>query len=182
MAKLVGKTYGDALLSLAVEENKTDVLFDEAVAIKSIFEAENDFCSLLANPKVTKEEKQQVLKTVFGGKVDSDMEGFLSLVLEKDRMGEIVDILSYFIDEMKAQKGIGVAYVTTSEALDDSQKKAVEDKLLSTTGFSQMEMHFSEDKTLIGGATIRIGDRIVDSSIKTKLEEMKRQLLKIKLA
>jgi len=182
MAKLVGKTYGDALMSLAVEENKTDLLYEEAHALKSIFEAENEFMNLFANPKVTKEEKQQVLKNVFEGKLSGEMTGFLFLLLDKDRIDEVVNIFTYFIDAVKANKGIGVVYVSTPVQLTDTQKTAIENKLLASTGFSEMEMHFCEDKSLIGGATIRIGDRIVDSSVKTKIEELKRQLLKIKLA
>jgi len=182
MAKLVGKTYGDALISLAVEENKTDILFEEANALKSIFEAEIDFCNLMVNPKVTKEEKHQVLESVFNRKISEEMLGFLKLILDKDRIGDAREILTYFIDEVKSTKGIGVAYVSSPFELDDLQKKSIEDKLLATTGFTEMEMHYSQDKNLMGGLTIRIGDRIVDSSLKTKLEELKRQLLKIKLA
>lgn len=182
MAKLVGKTYGDALISLAVEENKTDILFEEANALKSIFEAEKDFCNLMVNPKVTKEEKHQVLESVFKEKISGEMLGFLSLILDKDRISEIIEILNYFIDEVKSKKGIGVAYVTAPFELDDTQKKSVEEKLLSTTRYTEMEMHYIQDSGLIGGVQIRIGDRIVDSSLKTKLEELKRQLLKIKLA
>ena len=56
--------------------------------------------------------------------------------------------------------------------------KEVEQKLLATTAFKQMEMHFQVEEELIGGVIIRIGDRVVDSSIRTKLYEMRRQLLK----
>ena len=78
-------------------------------------------------------------------------------------------------------KGIGVAYVTTVSGLSDAQKEQVVNKLLATTGYQQMEMHYQEDQSLIGGMVIRIGDRIVDSSIRTKLEELQKQLMKIQL-
>ena len=61
------------------------------------------------------------------------------------------------------------------------QKEQIVSKLLATTGYQQMEMHYQEDKDLIGGMVIRIGDRIVDSSIRTKLEELQKQLMKIQL-
>ena len=61
------------------------------------------------------------------------------------------------------------------------KKKEVEDKLLATTSFKEMEMHYQVDEDLIGGMVIRIGDRVVDSSVKNKLFELQRKLLKTQL-
>ena len=66
-------------------------------------------------------------------------------------------------------------------ALADNQKKAVEDKLLETTNYNTMEMNYSIDESLIGGMQIRIGDRVVDSSIRTKILKMQQDLMKIQL-
>ena len=71
--------------------------------------------------------------------------------------------------------------MTTASALSDVQQKEVERKLLETTPYQQMEMHYAIDESLIGGMVIRIGDRVVDSSIKTKLNGLTRQLIKIQL-
>jgi len=65
--------------------------------------------------------------------------------------------------------------------LSPEQKAAVEAKLLETSGYRKMEMHFDTDAALIGGMVIRIGDRVVDSSIRTKLDGLTRQLLQIQL-
>ena len=61
------------------------------------------------------------------------------------------------------------------------QKKKIEEKLLATTQYIQFEMHFDVDKSLIGGMVIRIGDRVVDSSIRTKLNQMTQTLSKVQL-
>ena len=60
--------------------------------------------------------------------------------------------------------------------------KQIEEKLLETTKYTAMEMHYSTDAAIIGGLVIRIGDHVVDSSIATKLNELKKQLMKIQLA
>ena len=86
-----------------------------------------------------------------------------------------------FLDQVKELKGIGVAYVTTPEALKKEQRQQIAEKLLKTTKYRRMEMHYSRDKSLIGGMVIRIGDRVVDSSIKTKLDVLQKQLMKIQL-
>ena len=66
--------------------------------------------------------------------------------------------------------------------LGAEQKAALEKRLLETTGYVQFEMHYDVDASLLGGMVIRIGDRVVDSSIKTRLEEIRRDLMKLQLA
>ena len=66
--------------------------------------------------------------------------------------------------------------------LSKNQKKEVENRLLETTSYVQMEMEYSVDKSLIGGMVIRIGDRVVDTSIKNKLNELSKELYNIQLA
>ena len=182
MAKLISKTYGEALFELAVEENKVDVLADEIRAILDILNQNPDFVNLLNHPKISKEEKLQVVEEVFGGKVSKEIQGFLNIIVSKERNKEIMAIMEYFLDEVKALKGIGVCYVTTPMELKEAQKEAVVKKLIETTNFKEMEMNYQIDETLIGGMVIRIGDRVVDSSIQTKLSKLEAQLLKIQLA
>ena len=182
MAKLISKTYGEALFELAVEENKVDVFEQEISAILDILNQNPDFVQLLNHPKIAKEEKLQVVENVFGGKVEKEIMGFLNIIVTKERNKELIPILVYFLDEVKAMKGVGVCYVTTPTELKDAQKEAIVKKLLETTSFNQMEMHYGIDEKLIGGMVIRIGDRVVDSSIQTKLSNLEAQLLKIQLA
>ena len=90
-------------------------------------------------------------------------------------------VFDYFIGLVKEQKGIGIAYVETPAELTDEQKKQVEEKLLETTRYQSFEMHYTCDESLIGGMVIRIGDRVVDSSIRTKLYELSKNLKNIQL-
>ena len=91
------------------------------------------------------------------------------------------DILRYFIDRVKEFKKIGVAYVTTAVPLSDTMKKSVVDKLTATTVYEKFEMIFSVDKNIIGGMIIRIGDRVVDSSIRSKIESLAKDLYDVRL-
>ena len=182
MAKLISKTYGEALFELAVEENKVDVFEQEISVILDIFNQNPDFVNLLNHPKIPKEEKLQVMEDVFGGKIAKEILGFFSIIVAKERNKELIAIMEYFLNEVKAMKGVGVCYVTTPMELKTAQKEAIVEKLLATTDFKTMEMHYDVDETLIGGMVIRIGDRVVDSSISTKLSNLEAQLLKIQLA
>lgn len=178
MAKLVSKTYGEALFELAVEEGREDNLLEEIMALKKILKENPDFEKLMNHPKILKEDKLAVLDRVFKGELSDELTGFLRIIVTKDRYKEIDAILDYIILEIKKKKGIGIAYVTTAVPLNEAKQKEVEQKLLATTAFKKMEMHFQVEEELIGGVIIRIGDRVVDSSIRTKLYEMRRQLLK----
>ncbi len=91
------------------------------------------------------------------------------------------DIFEYYISRVKEYKNIGVAYIKTPSELTDTQKKNVEKKLLDTTDYVSFEMNYEVEPDLIGGMVIRIGDRVVDSSVKTKLYELSRQMSKIQL-
>ncbi|MBR6257881.1 MAG: F0F1 ATP synthase subunit delta [Lachnospiraceae bacterium] len=177
MAKLIAGTYGEALFSLACEENKIDSLYEEVMSLENILAQNPDLTVLMNHPKVTKEEKQKVIEEVFAGRASGELTGFLNLLLQKDRYAQLPAILKYFEARVKEYKGIGVAYVTSAMELSQARKKEIEEKLISTTSYKSMEMNYSVDESLIGGLVIRIGDRVVDSSIKTKLEGLKRELI-----
>ncbi|MDD6571612.1 MAG: ATP synthase F1 subunit delta [Thermoflexaceae bacterium] len=181
MAKLVKAVYGDALFELAVEENKTDALFEEAQAVLASFNENRDLIKFLNHPKIENEKKQEVIENVYEKFVSKDMTGFLVLIVSKGRYNDIPAILTYFIDKVKEYKHIGVAYVTSAKELNAGQKAAIEEKLLKTTKYQSFEMKYKIDESLIGGMIIRIGDRVVDSSIKTKLSGLSSELLKIQL-
>ena len=74
-----------------------------------------------------------------------------------------------------------MAYVSTPKPLDLEGKSRVRDKLLETTDFKTIEMHYEVDPKLIGGMVIRIGDRVVDSSIKSRLNDLTKELLELQL-
>lgn len=181
MAKLVSKTYGDALFELALEEDKLDLLFEESKNIREVFLNNSELIKLLNHPKIDKDEKIKVMENIFTGRASKDFVGFLTIILKKERQNNIIEILDYFIAVVKEYKKIGVAYVTTAIELSEDKKKSVEERLLATTRYEQFEMHFTIDKSIIGGMIIRIGDRVVDSSISTKLNELSRDLYKIQL-
>ena len=86
-------------------------------------------------------------------------------------------LLAEALDEIEA----GTAYVTTPVEPDKAAKEKILKRLLETTDYQEFEIHYSVDESLIGGMIIRIGDRVVDSSIKHKLLELSRQLQKIDL-
>ena len=169
------------MFELAVEENKVDDLLTEIGQLKEILDDNDEFEKLMTHPKINKEEKLKVVTDVFKGRISDELLGFITIIVSKDRYQDIDDILEYFLTEVKRYKGIGVATVTTAVPLKEEQCKKIEQRLLDTTDFKSMEMHYKEDAALIGGMVIRIGDRVVDSSISTKLNELQKELLRVQI-
>ena len=181
MAKLISKTYGDALFELALEEKVLDDIAEEIVSIRQAISENEELIKILNHPKVIKEEKKALIEKIFKGKASDMVTGFLVSIVEKDRYNQFDEIFGFFIDKVKEYKGIGVAYVTSAVELNDKQKKDIINKLIDTTEYTEFEMNYSVDKDIIGGLIIRIGDRVVDSTIKTKIELMSRELNKVQI-
>ena len=176
MAKLVSKTYGDALFAVAMEESRMDEFFEAALSLVEILRTNEDFSKLMNHPKIIKEDKVKIVEETFSNKIPTEMVGLMALMVEKGRSNELLSVFEYFVDLVKEEKKIGKADVTTAVVLSDKQKEKVEKKLLETTKYESFEMCYHVDESLLGGMVIRIGDRVVDSSIKTKLYELSRQL------
>lgn len=100
---------------------------------------------------------------------------FLTLLVDKGRVGETAAILDYFIQKAREKEKIGTAQVISAVKLTEKMKKAIEDRLLALTVYENLEMICQTDESLIGGLVIRIGDRVADLSVKTKLENMWRK-------
>lgn len=181
MAKLVTTTYADALFQLAVEEGKVDELFSQVEQLITILDENPSLAKIMRHPGIDKNEKIKTINDIFSGRVSGEVCGLLNQIVVNNRYEEIDGILASFISMVKEYKKIGIAYVQTPAALTDAQKKRIEQKLLDTTGYVKMEMNYSIDESLIGGMKIRIGDRVVDSSISTKLNELAKDLRRIQL-
>jgi F-type H+-transporting ATPase subunit delta len=182
MAKLISKTYGDALFDIAVENNKTDVFFEEVKGLKQIFTENPELSKFLGHPDIELSEKVTVVENVFQGRISDEIVGLMRIVVTKGRASQLMSILDYFIAKTKEFKKIGVASVSSATELSDVQKKKIVDKLLSSTSYTEFEMDYKVEPELIGGVVIRIGDRVVDGSVKNKLANLKRELSGIQLA
>lgn len=176
MAKLVSKTYGEALFDLALEDGTLTTIIEEVNVAKEAIAKNPDLLKFLSHPNINKEEKIYVIENIFKERVSDTLVGFLVIVVQKDRYNDLNGIFEYFIAKVREYKNIGVTSIISAVELTNVQKKQVEQRLLQTTKYSQLESSFHVDKSLIGGLVIRIGDRVVDSSIKTKLQILAKDL------
>lgn len=182
MAKLVSKVYGDALFELATSEDRVDELMPQVREVAEALAQDDELLRLLNHPKIVKEEKVKVIESIFRGRVADELTGLLTLLVEKGHANEIPAVLSYFLDQVREYRNIGTAQVTSAAELSEDQKAAVRKRLLETTDYVEFEIDYSVDPSLIGGMKIRIKDRVVDSSIKNKLYELRKELSQIQVS
>lgn len=181
MAKLVSKVYGDALFELAIEENKLESVWDEVRVIEKALTDNPAFLPTLRHPEMSMEKKQELLKEIFGGKLSNDVMGLIDVMVRKNRIGDLEKVLEYFDERAKERQKIGVVEVCTPVELSADEKKKVEARVLEVTDFASLEMNYKLDKSLLGGMVIRIGDQVLDNSIRSKLDAMGRQLASVRL-
>ena len=181
MAKLIAGTYGDALFELAVEQNLTDSVMQEIDFLQTVLKENSDFEKILMHPEIPKQKKLQLIENVFKGRISDALTGFLRIVVTKGRYENLPDIFAYFIARVKEYKKIGIAQVVSAIPLRDEQKQKIEQKLLETTHYETMEIDDKVEESSIGGLMIRIGDRVVDSTIRSKLSALTGSLMKISL-
>ena len=117
MAKLVSKTYGEALFEVAVEEGTIDSTLEEVQIVLDVIEANEQYIKLLTHPKLPVEQRVSLVEQVFAGKASDTLTGFMVTIVEKGRFSEIEKILTYFIDKVREYKKIGVAYVISAVEL-----------------------------------------------------------------
>lgn len=182
MAKLVSKTYGQALFELALEENALEQILEEEAFVKEVFAENEDLVTLLNHPKISKDEKIQVMENIFKGKISDTMVGFLVIIVTKERYDELGQIFQYLEEKVREYKNIGVVGVTTAVDLTEEQKVQLKNRLLEVTSFKQLEFNYEVNPDIIGGMILRIGDRVVDSSIRTEIDQMAKSLTKIQLS
>lgn len=169
------------MFELALESGQEDALFEEAKQMLEIVQTNEDLAKMMNHPKIVIEEKQKIIEKIFEGRASREMTGLLMMIIAKGHYNEFDSVLDYFITQVKEYKKIGTARITSAMELSLMQKDAIRRKLLDTTDYVQFEMIYETDPSLIGGIVIRIGDRVVDGSVKSRLERLTSELSKIKL-
>ena len=177
MAELIDKTYGQALFDLSLEENSVDAYASELQVIREAILENPDFMRIMNHPNIAREQKVDMIIQCLEGRASDSVTGFLVTVVKAGRQKYLLGMISYFLDAVKAYRHIGVVHVTSACELSDAQKAAVEKRLLETTDYAAVEMTYQVNPDLIGGMVIRIGDKVADNSIRTRIDTLTKTLL-----
>ena len=170
------------MFSLALENDKLDTIWEEVRMIRQILSENPTFVKTICHPEITKQDQIKLLDDAFKGKVSDEVMGFFHVLADKKRLKELDAVLEYFDRSAKDYKKIGVVYVTVPMELTKAQQDKIRERILEVSSYETLEMHVETDASLLGGMVIRIGDEILDNSIRSKMEHMARKINQIKLS
>ncbi len=172
----VAGRYAAALYDIASEKKEmVDKIESELKAIKDIIEDNPDLQKLLYHPQITPAAKKDLLEKLFKGKISDVTSNFLALLVDRRRETYLLDIMAEFIALANAGRNIITAQVTTAVELNDQEKGELNRVLARLTG-KKIQASYDVDPSLIGGVVVRMGDKFIDGSIKTKLAALKERL------
>ncbi|MDO4894938.1 MULTISPECIES: F0F1 ATP synthase subunit delta [Moraxella] len=180
MAELstLARPYAKAAFDYAKEQNAINE-WESFLSIASSIVRDESFASLLSNPAISAGQKADVLLDAFG-KLSAEqatqaLGNFTKQLSEHDRLALMPEIHAHY-SKLKSQELKQVdAYVTSAYPLTEAQRKTLQEKLAISTG-SIVILHEAVDASLVGGATIKVGDKFTDGSVRGKLKQLKTQL------
>ena len=177
MAELtVDLTYGSALYQAAVETNKKDLILDEAFQVQGVFENNPDFFEFLNFPGISAIEKKDVLKNVFEGKICQELLNLLYVLTDKGRTARYSKIIKAYKDMVDREEGITYGTVYSVEPLKDAQISKLEEQLTALLQ-EKTKLKNELDPKLIGGFKILVDGRILDASIRKRLQDLGSKLV-----
>ena len=131
--------------------------------------------ALMQHPAVPYAEKARILRRVLGRGVAPPAVNLVLLMVRRGRPGAIDRMIARFAELLRRERGIALAQVRTALPLDDGQRAAIVARLRGLAG-AQVELDETVDEDLIGGVAVRIGDRLYDASVRSRLERLRTRL------
>ena len=172
---IVARRYAKALYEEAVHTSKTDVVDEDMRLIRRSLDDSRELGNFFASPLISREKKESVVRELFEGRVDRLTLTFLTLLVKKQREDLLPSIVSAYVSMRDEQLNVAEARVRTAEPLDEAAEKKLATALGAMTG-KTVRLKVVEDKSLIGGVVIRIGDTVYDGSVQHQLERLRERM------
>jgi F-type H+-transporting ATPase subunit delta len=166
------RRYAEALMDIATEEKALEEFRSSLDAIAASFS--DDFLRVLADPSSPLERRLRSAEAATKGQPQA-VGSLVSMLVQRGRLGLIGAIAAAYGDLADERAGIAKARITTAVPLPESQRTAFVGRLEKTTGKS-IKAEFDVEPGLIGGATVQVGDHLIDASLRAKLDALREQL------
>lgn len=173
---VVAKRYGVALFELAKEKGQIEAIQQDLLELKKVFLTNKELEELLNNPKLAMTSKQELLANVFKA-ANPLILNTLLIMLEKNRLAEIVPAVDVFNEYANEAAGVADATVFSTRPLTEDESQGISTAFAAKIGRQSLKINNIIDPSLIGGVRLQIGTRIYDSSLSGKLERMQKDLI-----
>ncbi len=180
MSKTIGlekisKRYAEALFAIADKNGSEAKVQVDLTVIKEVFEQNEQFRMFMDHPSVDPVDKKKALEKLFKTNICEETNKLLMLLLEKGRLNVAPTLHSYFKELVFKKQNIDVAKLSSAKELTSAQVEEIKTRLEKIFA-KKLELETHIDESLIAGIKVNVGDKVLDSSVKSKLKQM-RQLL-----
>jgi len=168
----IAEPYAEALLELSNSNDSLSETTNDINIVSQFLANSSDLKKFLGNPLITRTAKKNVIKDVLGEQIDPKTLTFLMLLVDRGRIAILDTIAEKFLELSYKKESIEIAKVTSSIKLSTEQQKSIALKLKSITGAKQIKLALRVDPKLIGGFTVEIGSKLIDTSIRGQLKQI----------
>jgi len=172
----VVQRYAVALLNHAKKTGTVDATTEDMKSLADAIAQSRQLAAFLNHPLIAGEKKKALVDRAFGGMVSATVVDFVKLLIDKRRIDALQLVIAEFVALVREHKNIAAAEVVTAVPLTDAQRKALEAALEKRTG-KDIEIHAIVDASVMGGVSVRIGDTILDGTVRSQLERLREQLI-----
>ena len=166
------KEYAEALFELAVQAGVTEETSEGLETVISALMQTPEYRALLASPAIGKEERLNALDAAFRGKIPDVLMGVLRMLISRGHVSELDGMARHYDELAREDRGESIAVVTSAVPLKEAETVALRAKLEKKLG-RKITLHCQEDPDLIGGIRVEVDGRVIDGSIRNKLDEIK---------
>ena len=165
--------YAKAIYELAEEKKILTKIVDDFIKLKKLLEESDSLSNLIKSPVISKSDKQNsIFKILNKAKAQKLTTKFFGTLVNNGRLTLINDVIDNFLSEVSRINGEVKAEVISSFVLDQNQQKKVVSAITEATGIKKIILSTSVDESLIGGLIVKIGSKMIDNSLKTKLNRL----------
>lgn len=167
--------YAQAILDVAEAEGVLADVEDELFAFRGTLEANPDLVQGISDVAIPASRRQQLVEELLGGRALPQTVQLVSFVVGGGRGRVLQDVITEFLDLAAARKSSAVAEVRAAADLSDDQKSKLAAALHKATG-KTVEVRVQVDPAVIGGIVVRVGDQVVDGTVRTQLNRFREGL------
>lgn len=173
---LIAQRYSEALVEMAKEGKLSfEKISTDLNLVKEILTNSKDLEEFLTNPIISVEDKKEIIDKVFSTEIDVLITNFLKVLVEKSRFDAFYDILESYNEALDDINNISRVKVTSAFEMSEDSKKKLKEKL-ETKLKKNVILDLDINSDIIAGLVIKIGDNIIDMSMKHKLEDLSKNI------
>lgn len=179
MTSQVANRYAQALFDLAEESDLADKIYSEISEVQNILESNKNLYDVLRSPFISKEEKRNIVESIFNEVLEAYSKNFIKVLVDNDRTTEFKNVVEEYRRLINAKNNIVEGIVLTAVPIDDEKIGELEKKL-SVKYKKSVKLKNKIDESIIGGVIVKIGNEEIDSSVKTRLNTLRESLIQVK--